>query len=397
MEEALHLIGGLRKIVEKTAAGFEPGVLDITTAERAVHEWGAIERLACAAKLRAAARAEEIGLDAEQAVASASGVTSGQARKQTRLRKKLQNRPKTKTALDNGELSPTQAGAIGDAADADPEAEQSLLDLVSSGASTSDLLKECERIKLEALDREGNLAARQRQLRSVRTWTDGMGMSCGTWRLTPVEGAKLVAELERGADELFRAQVRAKGTVDTPEQRRADALAAMAASCGSNAKRRGPRTVVQLHVTKAAAERGYTRPGEKCQTAAGQPIPMGAVDDALLDPDTKVQEVVFDEVDVRSITSHKRYIPARLRDAMSARGLCCEVPGCGETRGLQRDHDHDFAKGGPTELANLGWKCRYHHDLKTRNLYRLRIGDDGVKVWEPVPIDERRARAPTRR
>jgi hypothetical protein len=390
-------ISGLRMLVEKTADEFEPGVLHTFTVEKAVAEWAAIERIACAAKLRAAGRAEEIGLDAEQAVANSSGITSGQARRQTRLNRKLRDKQRTSEAFNKGRLSSTQANAISDAVDANPAAEEALLGMVSNGASASDLLSECERIRRDALDADGTLAARQRQLRSLRHWTDAMGMTCLSGRFEPVAGAKLIAELERRADRLFRAQVRAKQeTVDTPEQRMADALMQFldSADAGGAAKRRGPRTTVQLLVTKAAAERGWVKPGEKCETADGRPIPMGAVDEALADPDTKVQEVEFDEVDVRAITSHSRYIPARLRDGLSARGKCCAVPGCGRTKGLERDHTEERRDGGPTSIGNLRWLCRYHHDLKTRRLYRFRIDENGNSVWEPTPRDDD-ARAPT--
>lgn len=388
------LLSGLRRLVEKTAADFEPGVLGVTTVEKAVADWAAIERIACAAKLRAASRADDVGLDSERAVANSSGLSSGQARKQTRLRRKLKNKKKTNDAFDKGELSPTQAGAIADAVEANPDAEEALLELAGSGASTSDLLKECERIKRDALDRDGTLASRQKQAREVRSWTDGLGMTCISARLEPVEGAKWLAELDRRADRLFRAQVKAGGQVDTPEQRRADAMVEILASIGNGNGKRGPRTVVQIHVSKEAVERGYVKPGEKCQTGDGRPIPMKAVDEALLDPDTKVQEVVFDEVDVRSIISYKRYIPERLRDALSARGLCCEVPGCGQTKGLQLDHDEEFAKNGPTSQGNLRWHCRYHHTLKTRGLYRLHRDENGVVHWEPVPREQAAAGSP---
>lgn len=286
-------------------------------------------------------------------------------------------------------MSPTQANAIADAVDVAPEAEESLLELAESG-SASDLLAECDRIRRDALDADGGLAERQRRARSLHCWTNAMGMTCVNGQLEPVAGAKLVAELERRSDRLFRAQVRAKqDTVDTPEQRMADAPMQMVAACDprdggvGTGRARGPRTLVQLLVTKAAVERGYLEPGEKCETA-GKPIPIRAIDDALADPDTKVQEVVFDEVDVRSITSHKRYIPARLRDALSARGLCCAVPGCGRTKGLERDHHDEFAVGGPTELMNLRWLCRYHHDLKSRRLYEFQPDENGETQFVPT-------------
>ncbi|MEY2470116.1 MAG: hypothetical protein QOF21_2814, partial [Actinomycetota bacterium] len=187
-------------LVEKTADEFEPGVLHTFTVEKAVAEWAAIERIACAAKLRAAGRAEEIGLDAEQAVAGSSGITSGQARRQTRLNRKLRDKQRTSEAFNKGRLSSTQANAISDAVDANPAAEEALLGMVSNGASASDLLSECERIRRDALDADGTLAARQRQLRSLRHWTDAMGMTCLSGRFEPVAGAKLIAELERRAD-----------------------------------------------------------------------------------------------------------------------------------------------------------------------------------------------------
>ncbi|MEY2396891.1 MAG: hypothetical protein QOJ00_65 [Actinomycetota bacterium] len=376
---------GLRALVESTAADFEPGVLGLSTVEAAVSHWGAIERIACAAKLRAAARAEDLGLDADAAVADASGVTSGQARRQTKLRKKLADKARTRDALDKGDLSPTQADAIADAVDANPDAEESLLDVAAAG-STSQLLSECERVRRDALDAAGGLAARQRAARSLRHWKNALGNVCGNFEFEPLFGAKFVAELERRADRMFRDQARGGGTVDTQPQRMADALQHIVTGgeAASTGVRRGPRTNVFLLADKAAVDRGHLKPGEKCETADGTPVPMQAVDEALADPDTVVRAVVCDETDVTSIITYTRYWPKRVEDALIARGLVCEVPGCGRTRGLQKDHHHDFGKGGPTSAANGGWLCAPHHKLKTRRLYDLQVDADGVKRWQPT-------------
>ena len=378
-----QVVSGLRRLVERTAADFDPALLSGVEAMRAIEAWAAIEKVACAQKLRAAARAGDSGIDAEAVVSESSGVTTGAARRQTRAARKA--RGKTKEAFENGKLSPTQAEAIADAVEANPDAEDDLLDLAEG--PTTDLLNECERIKREAID-DATLAARQRAARHFRTWKDPLGMTRFTGALEPLVGAKFIAEIQARADRLFRAQVRAKAGMDTPEQRMADALAGLVGEVGGGGKRRGPRTVVRLIVTKDAAERGWTKPGEKCQTAEGDHVPMAAVDDALLDDDTLVQEVEVDAVDVRSIKTLKRYIPKRLRDAMEARGVCCVVPGCGRTKNLQIDHTEEYARGGLTELANLGWLCAYHHRLKTRGLYDLWRAE-GVWQWEPA-----RARAP---
>src|SRR5690349_15629267 len=127
------LLSGLRAVVEKTAAEFDPALLSGLTATAAVEEWARIERVACAAKLRAAARAEETGIDAETVVAESSGITQSAAKRQTRVTRKA--RGKTKAACEKGKLSATQAEAIADAVAANPDAEDSLLGLAESGTN----------------------------------------------------------------------------------------------------------------------------------------------------------------------------------------------------------------------------------------------------------------------
>ena len=358
------LVTGLRRLVEKTADDFEPGVLSGLLATRAIEEWGLIEKIACAQKLRAATRAEDLGVDAAGAVAGASGVPAGQARRQTKTARRAKG--KTKKKFERGELSHTQAGAIAEATEADPDAEDRLLELAER-ATTNDLLDECERVKRQAID-DKSRASQQKQARFFRSWTNALGMVCGSFALEPLVGAMLIAELERRADRLFRAQSRAKVAIDTRDQRMADALASLLDEAGTKGK--GPRTVVHLIVTKTAAERGWVEPGEKCETADGTQVPMAAVDDTLVRDGTRVQEVVIDEVDVRAIKTYKRYIPQRIRDALIAKGARCE--NCGSTVGLEIDHIEERRDGGPTTLSNLGWKCKRCHDLKTRKRARAR-------------------------
>lgn len=402
MNEATLTLSDLRKAVDLVAQEFEPGVHGALTIEQVALEWGAIERVACAAKLRAAARAEDVGLDAEAAVAEASGVTPQQARRQTRARRRAQKHRKTADALDKGELSTTQAEAIAGAADVAPEAEASLLELAAT-SSAADLLAECDRVRRDALDADGTLADKQRAARTFESWTDSLGMLCLRGRLEPVAGAALLAELQRRADQKFRAQVRAKGDVDTVEQRMADALVEMVTtgtdSAGTGKPRPRTKTKVYLIADKRAVDRGRLLPGEKCETADGKPIPLRAIDDALMDPDTEVYALIRDEYDLNKLVSYSRYWPARVVDALVALGMVCEVPGCRCSRGAQKDHQQDFAKGGPTSFGNGRWKCDPHHKLKSRGLYDIWYDDDGVKRWDPVeriPPDKRNQAPPGR-
>src|SRR5581483_9882906 len=68
------------------------------------------------------------------------------------------------------------------------------------------------------------LYRRQREARSVSMWTDGLGMGCGRWALTPEQGTVLRNRLQAETDRLHRA-ARSNGSTDTLAQHAADAFA----------------------------------------------------------------------------------------------------------------------------------------------------------------------------
>ena len=96
--------------------------------------------------------------------------------------------------------------------------------------------------------------------------------------------------------------------------------------------------------------------------------------------DSVFHTIVTDGVDVKAVTSAKRTIPAALRRALSERDGTCAVPGCNATLHLQIDHCWDFAKDGPTKLANLQRLCPPHHAMKTHRGFRL-LGPPGARRW----------------
>jgi hypothetical protein len=159
-------------------------VLEPTEAQRLVQELTTIERVAAAAKALAAARVAESGLwrqsgDRSEAdwLARQSGESVGTARGTLATAKKLRRCTKTSEAFRKGKLSRPQAEAIAGAADADPDAEDRLLDL----ASTSGLQKlrdECERVKAAKQDPTTTHERIQRS-RYWRQWTDREGGRCG--------------------------------------------------------------------------------------------------------------------------------------------------------------------------------------------------------------------------
>ena len=107
--------------------------------------------------------------------------------------------------------------------------------------------------------------------------------------------------------------------------------------------------------------------------------------------------LVHDGVDITTYASTTRTVPRSIRTALSARDQTCVVPGCGRRRGLQIDHRHPYAKGGPTTWDNLNLLCELHHDHKTHRGARLERHDDQW-VWWPPPDPNRpdRAATPTR-
>lgn len=143
--------------------------------------------------------------------------------------------------------------------------------------------------------------------------------------------------------------------------------------------RRAPAQI-HFHVDVTAWLRGRTEDDELCEVAGLGPVPVSLA--RAFENDATLRLVARDGDDITTITSHRRYIPAALRTALEARDRECVVPGCHVTRGLQVDHIHDFHKGGPTEAANNGLICVFHHYLKTHCGWVLR-GPPGHWTFTP--------------
>ncbi|EWS82228.1 hypothetical protein BF93_11420 [Brachybacterium phenoliresistens] len=77
---------------------------------------------------------------------------------------------------------------------------------------------------------------------------------------------------------------------------------------------------------------------------------------------------------------------AAMKEHLRLRGSQCAVPGCGRpvSLGSECDHIEEFLAGGATDLENLHWLCRFHHQEKTDGvldpvrIQPVQIGPDGV-------------------
>ena len=142
---------------------------------------------------------------------------SGTAKKADRL-------PKTKKAMKQGDLSPDQAGAVTDGADADPNAEDDLLD--SAARDTNKALKD-KAAKAKAADGLRTREGRIRSRRSLRRGTDAEGASGSAVRAGGGRGG--VRGMFRPFEELLFRHGRSTGVRDTFENRSYDAFLAMLA------------------------------------------------------------------------------------------------------------------------------------------------------------------------
>jgi hypothetical protein len=140
-----------------------------------------------------------------------------------------------------------------------------------------------------------------------------------------------------------------------------------------------PRATVICRVDLAALRRGSLEPGERCEIPGVGPVPLSVARELF--GDCFVKFVIADGIDVRTVVHYGRSIPTHLKTALQFRDRCCVVPGCGRAFGLEYDHIVEFAKGGPTTLANLCRLCRPHHALKTHKGYRI---SGGPGHWEWV-------------
>jgi hypothetical protein len=284
--------------------------------------------------------------------ANAAGLDSRDARRTQVTAEQLAVLPLVAEAMRNGELSESALAAIASVAVDKPHAQQRLLDAVKRGPAAF-------RDELRAVKHEGESdrqrATRQREARSLTMSTDRDGMLSGRFRLEPGRGAELKALLDKRASELWKTQ---RG--DTIEQRNADSLMDLVTGAVTGKV----RTTVHLVVDLPALQRGEVGEGERCEIAGVGPVPVShAV--ALLGSKAFVTFVVKNGVDIATVAHLGRHVPAHVMTALIAAGRECCIEGCGVCGYVERDHLHEWAKGGLTSFANIEFECSRHHRLKT--------------------------------
>jgi Domain of unknown function (DUF222) len=215
--------------------------------------------------------------------------------------------------------------------------------------------------------------------REVSIW----GFQDGTAEL----GGRLAATDATALDQRLDAMAATVCAADprTKDQRRADALGALAAGadrlacrcdnpgCAAGARRSGP---VIIHVVADQA----TVDGRADTPAAV----LGA--DFLL-PAAVVAELATSARLVPlapPVDPEPRYLPSAVLAAfVRARDLTCRAPGCDRPATVcDLDHTIPYGDGGPTHAANIKALCRLHHLLKTFWGWQDTQLPDGTVIWQ---------------
>ncbi|MFI5372101.1 MAG: DUF222 domain-containing protein [Candidatus Eisenbacteria bacterium] len=384
----MHQVRVAAAELRRALAELEPGAFSAGAAAALAEELAVTENACGAAKVRMARRAAECGAhrgrgfaDASDWMASATGSTMREARRQIEAAVAVEQCPETHDALVKGEVSLAQAGEIARTEGEVPGCEHELL-AVARGGSLGAVRDLARKRRVEAIDRE-ELYASQRRARGFSHWRDDLGMVRGSFALTPEIGVALVNRIDAETDRLWRQRKQAKQ--DGPREPRAALAAdAFAAVIAGKATARTGAPVVNVVIDWPALTRGHLHDGERSHLVGGGPIPPRIVAEMLRN--AFVKAVLTDGLEVQRVKHFGRRIRAELRTALELgpppefAGVTCDEVGCDRRYGLEWDHVDPVAHGGVTSYENLKAECGPHHWDKTERDRRaglLRRQEDG--------------------
>jgi hypothetical protein len=384
-------------------AALDPDAIPLAEVSDVWASLATMERLVAGAKCRLARRVEESSTwkqDGDRSAASwlarHAGTSVAQAQGTLDTSKKLEQLPRTREAVQRGELSAAQTEAVADAAVAAPASERRLLELAAR-RSLGELRDECARTKAAA-DRDTE--ARHERLHRERGCRRRATVEGGgeiVYRSTLDEVAEVWSVIQGYAEREFR-RARAEGRREPPDAYAADAVLSMARAAKTPActdrdvpAARPPavdKIIVRIdwdafvRIDWDAFVRGWPIDGEVCEIAGHGPVPVSLVRSMAASGDAFLAAVVTKGVDVATVAHLGRKATAHQLTALQWRDPVCDVDGCNNTWRLQIDHRADWADTKVTALWLLDRKCGHHHDLKT------------YQGWASVPGTGKRAFVP---
>lgn len=373
-------LGELRKALCHYVSDFQADLVTTTDAEVVVTEAARLEAMAHTLKALAAHRAavdpsfREGGYrSSAEALGRKVGTSTVTAKDILTVGERLSFLDVVRKAAAQGELSAQQAAMVAEAADADPLAQDLLVDLARS-SSLGELKDACQKtVASSDPDPEGR-RRRIYQGRSVRSWTD-VG---GTWHLSargnPEQGAQILSALHPYKEAAFH-HARQEHRHEPEAAYAFDALVAMAehsmtaggaSSSSSSAPPKGAPAKVIIRVDGEALFRGVAREGETAEIAGLGPVPISAIREIIQSGTAFIAAVVTRAQQVVGVAHLGRRPTAFQKTALQWAHPTCAVQGCFRHARLEADHLVPWATTHLTTLDELDHKCELHHDLKSR-------------------------------
>ena len=356
--EVVHVDEAI-ELLEKANAELEPELLSVPAARERLKAYVRAQRLAA---FGVAALARK--LDDVSELARVTGTSVGRAKETVATGRILRSSDDLSDALRHGDISLDQATEIAKAEESSPGAAPELL-AVAQSDSFNVLRERARKTKLEA-EQHQDLARRQRNARSARSYSDELGMVNIHLVLEPHVGTPIVARAEAEAARLART-ARKNDSPEPFERHQADAYAALL--CGSG-KGRAKRPELVVLVSHDVAKRGWrdVRDGELCKIPGVGPVsPQVAREVAQ---DAFLNGVFYDGVDLRNFARWTRNIPVEVAVALelgsppSFDGVSCVD--CGNRFRTEFDHVRPHGAKGPASNGNLKPRCWSCHQAKTQ-------------------------------
>jgi len=324
------------------------------------------------------------------------GMSEGVGREHVRVGRALIRLPAIREGFARGELSYSKVRAMTRVA---TPATEALLVEMAAYATASQLERIVTAFRRAAAD-EGVEALRRHRDRYLYTYTDDDGMVVIKAKLSPEDGATVLAAIEATRQELDADAQRpstpapdvsaetsdpdAEGVAQPVTARRADALVAVCeahqATSGRRAFPSGPRASVVVHTDRQVLSDARS---EGCAHIEG----VGAISAHTVQRlvcDAAVSTLVFDADGTAAPEGHTRQVPDSMRRAVLTRDGGCRWPGCNRHRYVDVHHVVFVSHGGRTRLTNLASLCRAHHRLVHEGGYRLAM-DTHARVTVETP------------
>jgi hypothetical protein len=154
---------------------------------------------------------------------------------------------------------------------------------------------------------------------------------------------------------------------------------------------------VHVVIDHGALMRGGPVAGEVCEIPGVGPVAVEWVKELL--GSAFLTAVIKKGKDITTVAHLGRHVPAEVMTALIVNGRECCVEGCHNRGYLEVDHRQEYAKGGPTSYANLGYFCFGDHDKKTKgwmweNL--IRSPPNALSAHHPTAADSRRPTCTTK-